>query len=188
MQALSKKLLLKARKQLSRFCKDQRGVSAIEFTILLPLMILLALGTWELTKAVMVNRKNSKIATSIANLATQDSSITASDWATFGDIADKIMFPYDDLAHRIGMIAVQVDNTGRLHVVCRYGSAGIDASTLPEGMRLANSFYIMTAAEVDYIALSKTFSANGVGTGVGDMTFRDTAVFSPRKASQISCQ
>lgn len=188
MQALTNRFLYKVRDQLGRFSKDQQGVSAIEFAIILPLMIFLAIGTWELTQAIMVSRKNSNLATSIANLATQDSEITASDWTTFGDIAEKILYPYDNLTHRIGMIAVKVDKNSNLDVICRYGSAPVDASTLPTGMRVAERFYIMTAAEVDYLSFSDTFSAYGVTTGIGDMTFRDTAIFSPRNTEEISCK
>ena len=188
MQALTNRLLQKIRDQLGRFSRDQQGVSAIEFAIILPLMVFLAIGTWELTQAIMVSRKNSNLATSIANLATQDTEITASDWSTYEDIADKILYPYDDLTHRIGMIAVTVDSNGNLDVSCTYGTATVDSSTLPQGMRVANRFYIMTAAEVDYLSFSDTFTAYGVTTGIGDMTFRDTAVFSPRNTDEISCK
>ncbi|WP_319411510.1 TadE/TadG family type IV pilus assembly protein [uncultured Cohaesibacter sp.] len=187
MLAFSNRLLSGFRAQLQRFRKDERGVSVIEFTLVIPIMAILAVGSWELTKAVMTKRKNSNLATSVANLAAQDDSITDSDWATFEDIADKILFPYNNFAHRLGLIAVEVDKNGKLKEVCSYGDADIQTSELPAALRINNSFYIMTASEVDYLAFTKDAKFYGMNSGVTDMTFRDIAIFAPRNSDEISC-
>ena len=187
MKKLSEKIVSSIRAQVQRFTNDERGVSAVEFTLVLPLMALLAVGSWEITKAIMVKRKNVNLATSIANLAAQDDKITASDWTTFSDIANKILYPYDGYTHRLGMKAVQIDNSGKLKVVCTYGAANVDETSLPAAMQLKNTFYIMTASEVDYVAYNKDMEFYGSSTGVIDMTFRDTAVYAPRNADEIDC-
>ena len=188
MQAFCKNIISTFRSQLQHFRMDQGGVSAIEFALILPVMAILAVSSWEITKAVMTKRKNSNVATSIANVAAQDAQITASDWTTLGEIADKIYFPYNNFTHRLGMIAVQIDRFGKLNVLCRYGTAKVDEKSLPAAMQIKNSYYIMVTAEVDFLSLNKDMRFYGASPGIMDMTFRDSAIFSPRNTGSISCE
>ncbi|WP_319498579.1 TadE/TadG family type IV pilus assembly protein [uncultured Cohaesibacter sp.] len=172
---------------LNRLRKDERGVVSVEFALVLPLMAVLLLGSWELNGAVLTKRKSSHLASALANLAAQDDNITASDWATFGDIADRMMFPYDGFTRRIGLIGVEVDSAGRVNLVCSFGDAAIDPASLPDGLKIANSFYLMSASEVDYEAFTKNSSFYGTSSGFMDMTFRDTAIFAPRNSDEVTC-
>nr|WP_319390571.1 TadE/TadG family type IV pilus assembly protein [uncultured Cohaesibacter sp.] len=181
-------LLSTLRSHLNRFRRDERGVVSIEFTLVLPLMAVLLLGSWELNNALLTKRKSSHLASTIANLAAQDDNITASDWVTFGDIADRMLFPYDGFTHRIGLIGVRIDGAGRVNLECSFGTAAIDPSSLPDGLKIANTFYLMTASEVDYEAFTKNSSLYGTSGGIMDMTFRDTAIFAPRNADAVSCR
>ncbi|WP_316858823.1 TadE/TadG family type IV pilus assembly protein [uncultured Cohaesibacter sp.] len=176
------------RSSLADFSRDERGVSAIEFAIVIPVMCLLAVGSWEVTKAVLTKRKTAHLATSIANLASQDDYITVSDQATFEDIAEKILFPYNGFTHRIGIMGVEVDSDGDLNVSCQFGDAEIDSNTIPEGLRVANTYYVLSAVEVEFKALNKDVSFLGSKIGLTDMTFRDTALFSPRSDAELNCE
>ena len=51
-----------------RFVRDRRGVSAVEFAILAPVMIALYLGCVEISDGVAVDRKVSLTAAALANL------------------------------------------------------------------------------------------------------------------------
>nr|WP_321454540.1 TadE/TadG family type IV pilus assembly protein [uncultured Cohaesibacter sp.] len=180
-------ILSAIRSHLRHFRKDERGVSAIEFVLVVPLMALIAIGSWEITKAMLTKRKVAHLASSIANLAAQDDNITSSDWTTFQDIADKILYPYNSFTRRIGLLVVEVDSSGRINTLCQFGTASIDPSTLPTGLQIANTTYLMSASEVDYVAFSKDNSFYGITPGISDMTFRDTAIFAPRNADTITC-
>jgi Flp pilus assembly protein TadG len=41
----------------ARFCRDQRGTSVVEFAMLLPAMVTLYLGTFEISQGVGAERK-----------------------------------------------------------------------------------------------------------------------------------
>ena len=61
---------------LRRFARDCRGVSAIEFAIIAPLLITFYLGMAETTQAMMAKRKASHVASAIGDLIAQDQSVT----------------------------------------------------------------------------------------------------------------
>ena len=64
---------------LARFAQDRRGVSAVEFAMLLPLMVTLYLGTVEISQGVGIDRKVTLTTRTVADLASQVSSINNSD-------------------------------------------------------------------------------------------------------------
>ena len=63
----------------SGFAQDRRGVSAVEFAMLLPLMMTLYLGTVEISQGVGIDRKVTLTTRTVADLASQASSITNTD-------------------------------------------------------------------------------------------------------------
>ena len=83
-----------------RFRDEVRGVAAIEFAFLAPLMLLMYVGTIEISAAVSVNRKLSRVASTVGDLVTQQNPnnpsncIAESDITDILDIADDILFPY----------------------------------------------------------------------------------------------
>ena len=81
-----------------RFRKKSEGVAAVEFAFLAPLMLLMYLGTLEVSNAISANRKLSRSAYTVGDLITQFTSnngcMTKSQMKNIVDIADKIMYPY----------------------------------------------------------------------------------------------
>ena len=59
--------------------RDQRGVSAVEFAMLLPLMVTLYLGAVEISQGVAIHRKVTLTARTVADLASQVTSINNAD-------------------------------------------------------------------------------------------------------------
>src|SRR5262249_34725949 len=58
-------------RKLRRFARDKRGISAVEFAMLLPLMVTLYLGGVEVSQAVAIDRKVTLIARTVADLVAQ---------------------------------------------------------------------------------------------------------------------
>lgn len=84
-------------KKVSNFIKNSKGVAAVEFALIAPLLLVLFIGTVEISLAVSVDRKLSRTSSAIADLITQTAGTP--DQATvdtFFGITDRIMFPYVD--------------------------------------------------------------------------------------------
>ena len=80
---------------LVRLGRDQRGVSAVEFAMLLPLMITLYLGVVEISQAVGIDRKVTLTTRTVADLASQVTSITNADMTNLLGASSSVISPYD---------------------------------------------------------------------------------------------
>ena len=58
--------------------KDKKGVSAVEFALILPFLLALLFGGTELLQGVLIHRQATLAATTVANIVTQYTSISAS--------------------------------------------------------------------------------------------------------------
>ena len=64
------------------FLADRRGLSAVEFALLLPLMLTLYLGGVEVSNAVAADRKVAIVARTVADLASRMKTISNADMTT----------------------------------------------------------------------------------------------------------
>jgi Flp pilus assembly protein TadG len=62
---------------LARLRQDESGVSAVEFAMLLPVMLTLYLGAVEVGQAVAIDRKVTLTSRTLADLASQVSSLSS---------------------------------------------------------------------------------------------------------------
>src|ERR1700733_6932338 len=79
---------------LTRFGKERRGVAALEFAILLPMMLILFLGSVEMSTGVMIKRKVTLTAQALANLSSQFTGIASSDMTNILNASSDIIVPY----------------------------------------------------------------------------------------------
>ena len=88
-------LLENSRRCLKRLLAGQDGVAAVEFALILPVMLLMYIGSAELTKGILVNRKVTIATRSIADLLaqTQSSQVTDSTITQIFSAANAVMGP-----------------------------------------------------------------------------------------------
>jgi Flp pilus assembly protein TadG len=104
--------------KLKRFSRDRKGVAAIEFALILPIMLMIFFGSIELTRGVLASRKTSLLARSLSDIASQqlDCSVAGGTAPCLGDndinglfaAATAIMSPYPAAAG-LRMTISQVD-------------------------------------------------------------------------------
>jgi Flp pilus assembly protein TadG len=87
---------LRAEFLLEQFRREARGVAAVEFAFIAPIMILLFVGTIELSAGISTNRKLSRVSSAVSDLVTQSQSLTQNDILNIMDISAKIMYPYKE--------------------------------------------------------------------------------------------
>src|SRR3954470_16355345 len=97
---------------LSSLRRDQRGVSAVEFAMLLPLMITLYLGAVEISQGVGIDRKVTLTTRTVADLASQVSSINNADMTNLLNASAAVIAPYDTTKLKVTVSEITIDTNG----------------------------------------------------------------------------
>lgn len=100
-----------------RAVRDRRGVAAVEFAVILPVMLTLYVGTIDGTRLVMAARKADIVSRTISDLVAQQPStppVTSSTIATIFNAAAAIMapFPTTSLTLTVSAIAMKPQSNG----------------------------------------------------------------------------
>jgi Flp pilus assembly protein TadG len=88
------KLRFRLRGRIRRLVADRRGVAAIEFAMLFPLMLMICFGTIQVSSAVAVDRKVTLTARTLSDLISQASTITSTDISNAFATGLAILTPY----------------------------------------------------------------------------------------------
>lgn len=91
------------RAHLRRFARDNRGVTAVEFALILPLMVILYFGTTELTQAYLAKRRADHVSAALGDLTSQVPTISASNVTDVFRAASLLMAPYAADTSVLGM-------------------------------------------------------------------------------------
>jgi Flp pilus assembly protein TadG len=92
--------------------RDRRGVSAVEFALVLPVMITLYIGTVEVAKGIAIHRKVTQAARTVADLATQFKVLKNADKDNVLSAGSAILFPASATPLKITLSAVDIDKNG----------------------------------------------------------------------------
>jgi Flp pilus assembly protein TadG len=161
--------------------RDRRGVSAVEFALLAPLMITLYLGCVEVSDGVGADRKVTLTAAALANLSAQVTTISTSDMSNILNASSAIIAPYSAANLTITVSCLNIDSKQKATVMwsaAMNGSARSTGSvyTFPSSssaLDVANSQLILAEASYNYTPI--------VGNALtGMITLSDRMFMSPR--------
>lgn len=130
---------------LSRFGRSRNGIAAVEFAIVLPFMALLYLGGFEVTQEIAINRLVVLSASTVANLVTQYSSISASQ--TMPDILNAsavVLTPYSAANAVVTVSCITIDSKGNATIAWSQALNGTPRTTgqsvnLPAALDVPNT-------------------------------------------------
>ena len=111
-----KAMTLRMPQAIRRWARDRRGVSAVEFALLAPVMIGLYLGCVEISDGVSADRKVSLTAAALANLTAQVTTISTSDMTNILDASTAIIAPYAASKLKMTVTCLKMDGTGQATV------------------------------------------------------------------------
>lgn len=138
-----------------RFARDDKGVSAVEFALMLPLMLAMYLGGNEVAQSMTAARKVALVSRTVADLSSQSSTITDATMTGILDASAAIMSPFSSSKIKVTVSQVKIDNNNNATIEwsdTRNGTKrGTGTSvTLPSALNVANTWLIWSEAEYSY--------------------------------------
>jgi Flp pilus assembly protein TadG len=89
--------------------RDSRGVAAIEFAMIVPLMLVMLFGTIEVSSGVAVKRKVTLVARTLSDLTSQSKAVVDADVTDFLAASYGIMWPYPSAPVRATISELYID-------------------------------------------------------------------------------
>jgi Flp pilus assembly protein TadG len=178
----------------AQFVRDRRAVSAVEFALLLPLMLVLYIGGNEVGQSIAIYRKVAQTAYTMCDLITQVSSTTSAGVTDVLAAANAVMMPYDASGAKMVLAAVTY-NGGTYQVAWSKAQNGATAwtvgaappSTITIPTNLVTTGQQLIVAQVTYTYTSVFTSVMTKIWGSNSITMGDAVFLRPRLSSTIGC-
>jgi Flp pilus assembly protein TadG len=169
---------------LGRFAGERSGLAAVEFAMLLPMLMTLFLGTVEITTGVAIQRKVTLTARALADLSSQYTSITASEMTNILNASSDIIAPYSALNLKSVISELSINAQGQATVVWSQtlNGAALTAGqivNLPSSLAVPNSYLLLGQTSYSY---NPTYGYVVTGT----LTLSDSVYMRPRQSSSVS--
>jgi len=180
------RLVRRLSRRLRRLVRDKRGVSAVEFAMLLPLMVTLYLGGVEISQAVAIDRKVTLISRTLADLVAQVTSVNSTDMQNILAASSAIIAPYPTTTLKITVSRVDVSSSNVATIIWSKANSNGTARTvgqvvtLPSALNVANTSLIWGEAKYGY-----TPTMGYVITGT--LTLSDQIYMAPRLSTSVVC-
>jgi Flp pilus assembly protein TadG len=175
---------------LRRFAAAQRGVAVVEFALVVPVLLVLYLGSIEASSLYTVDRRITTISSTLGDLVSRaDGELEQSDLDDYFDAAAGILIPYSTtgLQQVVSLISVAAD--GRTSVKWSRTPAGGTARTIGSTYPLAATAQMnQIARDVGYLVVSETSYAYTPVLGVvikGPINLYRESFYMPRFAECI---
>lgn len=165
---------------IARTCADQRGVSAVEFAMIAPLMVLMLLGSAEASLAVTVDRKTTLAASTLGDLAAQTDLVSCAELNQIGAVTRQVFEPYSGTRATM-VVAGLVQNGSAARVEwSRFLRTDNSGSLLCDPVPSSHSLHEGATVIVD-----GSLFAPGGGLVVGDVEMAHTSIGSSFIASNM---
>lgn len=177
---------MSGRRPLTGFWRDKRGVSAVEFALIAPVMIIMYCGLAEVTQAMMAQRRLSNIASQIGDLVAQNSQTGPTKMTDVFTIGGIIMAPFPSAPLKMCVASITSDATGRDTVTWSRASGtmtncpaqGTVLTDVPVGVLPASKTVILARASYAYSSPIKLVLPRSI-------TFQRTFYLRPRKSDSV---
>jgi Flp pilus assembly protein TadG len=172
------------RRRVGQLAGDEQGISAVEFALLLPLMVALYLGVVEISQAIGASRKVTLTTRTVADLVSQVSSVNNTDMTNSLNAASTVMAPFSSSNLKVVVTSVTIDSTGKATVAWSdtlNGTARSKGSTvtLPTALNIANTSLIWSEVQYSYKPVVGYYIT-------GTLTLKDQIYMRPRLSDQVA--
>tara|TARA_R110000824_G_scaffold118960_14_gene272257 strand:- start:391990 stop:392574 length:585 start_codon:yes stop_codon:yes gene_type:complete len=172
---------------IARASRNTCGMVAVEFALIIPVMLTLYFGTLETTNAMTAARRVTNVAQSAADLTAQAASLTNSDVNDIFAASSAILapFPTNVVKITISSVVANASNASNTKVSWSKGYGGASprstnsSVTLPTGLTTAGSSVVMVEVTYTYTSPIASFIT-------GPITMSEVAYLKPRRSIEVA--
>jgi Flp pilus assembly protein TadG len=176
---------LRLRRKTFDLFSDCRGLAAVEFAMVVPLMLVLFFGVVEFSTAVAVNRKVTMMTRTLSDLTSQNTSVTSTQLTNIFNAATGIMTPYPSSPVNAKISELYIDANLAVHVIWTATSGSSPPTTpisVPTALKVASTYLIYSEVKYNYVPIIGYVMAK-TGVNLSDLTFtrprQSLCVFNP---------
>ncbi len=168
---------------LQRWAREQRGVSAVEFALIAPLLIFIYLSCVEVSLMMRADRRVTATASTLGDLTARLGTVTNDDLAELYDSAVILMQPYPAAQTRMRITSVVDSGNGEKRVGWSEGHNMVALTPgvlidVPDGIVQQPGSVILTEVEFDYSSNIGFFLKS-------DVKLSDRFYLRPRRVQKI---
>ena len=184
------------------FLKERRGVAAIEFALIAPLLLSMYFVTMEVAQGIETNKKVARVGSLVADLVTQQQEITKTELEAVMTIGESILQPYNRSKPKVVVTAIEITNDTPPQVRVFWsrklveGAFSPDAAkgsttTVPEKLRVRGSFLVRVESSMAYepvITWGASKASIGLAAAFDGINMGETYYLRPRMSQSIGCK
>lgn len=174
----------------TRFVKDRRGVGAVEFAILFPILLALYVTSFELTIGYNTYKRASSASATINDLISKTSSVDKAYLKNMQNVAAAVFAPYSTTGLKLKISGITIDKQKQAKIAWSWDEkdqrpyAVGSAVTVPNRLLIENSFLIHVELSIPHELLM--FMPDIASSGVRSITIGRDYFFKQRDA-EVTC-
>lgn len=177
--------------RLRRLIDDRRGVGAVEFAIVAPVLVMTYIGAFEISVAVSMTRKISRAASTVSDLLTRSDSTNKATLDTMKDVTKNVIAPFSQDGYTLKITGIAIDSSGNATVAWSRDQKAATPPyvtgskiTLPPDVVVKDAFIVRTELTVPHKIL---LMAPGLSSQISTISLSRTSYFRKRVGDKITC-
>jgi Flp pilus assembly protein TadG len=188
------RVAVRARRAARRFGHDRQGIAAVEFALIVPIMMLMFIGAVEMSQAVTADRRTSQVASTTGDLVARiDSDITQAEVLDIAKVGSYLMNPFTSSTLTINLSVVTStaasatntserwrcnfvgSNPGTINCTCP-----LTAYAIPAGLISTSDGVVIADVQYNYQPLLFDFFMKSAKGGSGVYALKEKLYVKPR--------
>ncbi|MDP2118915.1 MAG: pilus assembly protein [Hoeflea sp.] len=184
-------LLIGLKRRIRKLRGDRDGVGAVEFALIAPVLIILYMGSLEVSVAMSVNKKLARAASTVADLVTQDETVNKAFLQSMLNVSQSVMTPFRSDGIKVKITGITIDGAGLAKATWSWQQDNTrpytvgSTQSLPSDLAIPNTFLVRTEIEFDHDLLMVMPGIQDID--IRKIQMRKTYHLRQRVGSSVTC-